>query len=516
MPFDDSPESTATTFWVRPTLEPGGDDRSMLERMAAMPEKVQEEFLSSLSKQEAADLERNWRGWLARPKQLLPPMESSWFVWVFLGGRGCGKTRSGAEAVKELVEVHGYTRIALIGDRYKDITDVMLGEFDEGADGLFSLYANHGKGSRPKYNKTEHFVQYPAEMGGAKLYCVSSRNPDAIRGLNVQAAWCDELAKWPYATEAWAMLDMALRKKLPGVRKPSRVYVSTTPRPTHLMRSIRDGKEGNTFLSVETMDRNRNNLDDSFKDRMRAKYKGRLGRQELNAEILDDYVDGLWKRKWFKHVGYHEFHGGVDPDTKVDHGEGVLAKMGRIVVGVDPAVSSGDTANEHGIYAVGVTQDGRDLYVIRDYSLTGSPNDWGQAAVKAYDKYGADLVVAEVNNGGDMVEHTLKTVRPGLPVKQVRASRGKHVRAQPLSALYQEGRVFHVGEMEVLEAQMLATTTAGYQKEHEHDSPDHMDSVVWAATELMPEIRGHKDEPAKALDTKKRRRGSRRSAGRIT
>ena len=434
---------------------------SKAELLASQPEAVVKEFLDSLTDEAAALLNYDW-DIFGRPDQLAP--EGDWLTWLILAGRGWGKTRTGAEWVKSQVYA-GKKRIALIAETQKDLEQVMI----EGESGLMSVFPPD---QRPHYRKK------PVELTfhtGAKALGYNATEPDQLRGPQFDAAWCDELAKWKHARETWDMLQFGLR-----LGDDPRQLVSTTPRGIAIVREIMDAAD-TVVTRGRTMD-NANNLAGSFLRVITAKYAGtRLGRQELDAEVLSDMPGAIWLREWIDKARVREA-----PPLK------------RKVVAVDPAITSdGSSENPgtHGIACAGIGEDGR-CYVGGDYSTQGTPLEWAREVVRVYDEEEADQVVVEINQGGDMVVSTLRSVRPGLPIRTVRASRGKHVRAEPVAALYEQGRVSHVGTHPALEDQMCLFTNEGYQGE---GSPDRTDALVWAITELFQGIIHHSEPDKPAL-----------------
>ena len=291
----------------------------------------------------------------------------------------------------------------------------------------------------------------------------NATEPGQLRGPQFDLAWCDELAKWRYARETWDMLQFALR-----LGDCPRVLVTTTPRPIELVKAILAGDEGRVVISRgSTMD-NAGNLADTFLDRIKKRYAGtRLGRQELLGEVLGDLPGALWRQSTLDTYRVKNA-----PDLK------------RVVVSIDHAVTDGEASNEHGIVVAGVDED-QQGYVLDDGSLSGSPAEWAEKVIHLSQVYKADGVVVEVNQGGDLVAHTLRALSPNLNIIEVRATRGKHVRAEPISALYEKGRVAHVGNFDELEQQMGQMTTSGFQGE---GSPDRVDALVWALTELFPDM----------------------------
>lgn len=408
---------------------------------------VRREILASLSDDEIAALEWDWRFW-ARPNQIAP--DGDWLTWVINAGRGFGKTRAGAEWVREQVEA-GRQRIALIGETYKDLVEVMC----FGDSGLASVFPDHQK---PKIVASPN-VQIKFHTGAIALG-YNATQPAQLRGPQFDAAWCDELAKWRYARETWDMLQFGLRL---GDRPQA--LVTTTPRPIPVLKEIM-ADPATVVTSGSTFD-NSANLAASFLDQIRKRYEGtRLGRQELNAEMLDDLPGALWTRSAF------DSHRVKDaPD------------MSRIVVAVDPSGTGGqsDDGDSVGIVIAGKGIDGR-AYVMGDWTCKLSPDGWGRRAVEAYRTYGADRIVAERNFGGAMVEHVIRTVDRAISYKEVTASRGKVARAEPIAALYEQGRVSHVGSLPDLEDQCCLIGPDGFIGE---GSPDRADAMVWALTELM-------------------------------
>jgi phage terminase large subunit-like protein len=370
---------------------------------------------------------------------------------MLMAGRGFGKTRAGGEWIKAQ-EKAGMRRMALVGSTASDARDVMV----EGESGLLSLYPSR---ERPRYSPAVRRVIWPS---GARATLYSADEPERLRGPQHEAAWCDDIGSWRYP-EAWDMLMFGLR-----LGTHPRVVITTTPRPTKLVREL-VSDPGIAITRGSTYD-NRANLAPTFFSQIVKKYEGtRLGRQELDAELLEDVPGALWNQ-------------GMIEAARVRQ----RPELQRIVVAIDPAVTSGEDADETGIVVAGKTTDGAG-YVLGDLSGRYAPIEWAQKAIAAYRAFSADRIVAEVNNGGDMVEATLRMVDSDIPFTAVRASRGKVVRAEPVAALYEQGRVHHVGGFARLEDQMCAFTTdfdrgmAGY-------SPDRVDALVWALSELLVEI----------------------------
>ena len=426
--------------------------QSLADQLTAMPKSDRDAALSSLTEAEANSLLYDWKFW-ARPNQLAP--EGDWLIWLILAGRGFGKTRVGAETVRQMVDSGQAKRIAFVAETAADGRDVMV----EGDSGILGVYP---PGEGPLYEPSKRRLTW---KNGATATIYNATEPSQLRGPQHDFAWCDEIAKWKYARDTWDQLQFGLR-----LGAMPRQVVTTTPRPIELVRELvarSNRDDGVVVTRGSTMD-NAANLAPSFMNEVQRKYAGtRLGRQELEAEILDDAPGALWTRR------------NLDEWRRSEYPE-----MKRIIVAVDPAVTATEDSDEHGIIAAGQGVDGRG-YILEDASLKGSPDQWARRAVAVYNAWDADCIVAEVNQGGDMVAHTLKTVSPNVNIRMVRASRGKHIRAAPVAALYEQGRVSHVGGFPELEDQMALMTPAGYEGEA---SPDRVDALVWAMSELLPQM----------------------------
>ncbi len=403
-----------------------------------------------LSRKQAKQLIHDWN-FRARDEQLPPP--GDWRVWLLLAGRGFGKTRTGAEYVRARVEARTARRIALVGPTAADVRDVMV----EGESGLLTIAPPW---DRPLFEPSKRRLTWKND---AVATLFSADEPERLRGPQHDCAWCDELAAWRYP-QAWDMLMFGLR-----LGDDPRAVVTTTPRPTGLIRALL--ADPKVVVTRGRTAANRAYLAQAFLDQIVRRYEGtRLGRQELDGEILDDMPGALWQR-------------GMIEAARI----GALPDLTRVVVAIDPAVSSGEAADETGIVVAGRDAGGH-AYVLADISGRYAPAEWARAAITAYRTHGADRVVAEVNNGGEMVEATLRMVDPNVPFGAVRASRGKVARAEPVAALYEQGRVHHLGAFPMLEDQMCSFTadfdraTAGY-------SPDRVDALVWGLTELLVEPR---------------------------
>lgn len=382
-----------------------------------------------------------WRLW-ARPEQIEP--EGDWTVWLYLAGRGAGKTRSGAEWVREQVEA-GVQRIGLIAPTAADARDVMV----EGPSGILAVCPPWNE---PHYEPSKRRITWP---NGAVASVYSADEPDRLRGPQHEIMWCDEIAAWRRMGETWDNALLGLRM---GARP--RAMLTTTPRPRLQLKKIMDSPV--THVSRGSTLDNLPNLAPTFRDEILSRYEGtRIGRQEIHGEYLDDIPGALWTRKL------------IDEHRVADAPE-----LARIVVPIDPAVSSGEAADDTGIVIPALGIDGQ-YYVISDRTCHLSPDGWARRAVTAYHELEADRVVAEVNNGGDLVERVIRTVDPDVPYRAVRASRGKIIRAEPIAALYEQGKVHHVGDFPELEDEMCSfTPESGW-------SPNRLDSLVWGITDLV-------------------------------
>jgi phage terminase large subunit-like protein len=440
--------------------------KSLASLLASRPESEQKAILARLTPEKAEELKYDWRFW-GRPDQLTP--DGDWLVWLILAGRGWGKTRTGVECVRAEVEAGRAGRIAIVAETAADARDVIA----EGPSGFLSIGPPE---KRPLYESSKRRFTWP---NGAIGTLYNATEPDQLRGPQHDFAWCDELAKWSYAKpgtgssqrslgqETWDMLQFGLR----AGRNP-RSVVTTTPRPVKLVRSLLAAPR--THITRGTTMDNAANLAPDFVRTIRARYAGtRIGRQELNAEVLDDVPNALWTLAMFDKDGFRRQR----PD------------MARVVVSVDPSGARGaddEGADSIGIIVAGKGVDGR-AYVLADRTCRLSPAGWGRRAVEAYREFHADRIIAERNFGGAMVESTIRNVDPNVSYKEVTASsgRGKIVRAEPAAALYEQTRVSHSGpvaEFEMLEAQMCAFTTTGFIGD---GSPDRVDALVWALDELI-------------------------------
>jgi phage terminase large subunit-like protein len=404
--------------------------------------------------------------WLlyAHEHQRLPP--GAWTTWLVLGGRGAGKTRAGAEWVKRMaVGDPPYadakvSPIALIGETEHDAREVMV----EGVSGLLAV---HARAERPLWIPSRRRLEW---RNGAVAQVFSAEDPESLRGPQFAAAWCDELAKWRHAEATFDMLQFGLR-----LGERPRQVITTTPRPIALIKRLMSDPA--TALTRAGSIANARNLAPAFFDAVIARYAGtRLGRQELDGEIIEERADALWSR------------GGIESCRVA-----AAPPLQRIVVAVDPPASASKGADACGIVAAGRAPDGT-VYVIADDTVAGlSPAGWARKAIALWRRLCADALVVEVNQGGDMVRAVIGDADPSVPVVAVRARRGKWLRAEPVAHLYEQGRVKHAGVFPALEDEMCDFGLDGLSSGR---SPDRLDALVWAVTALSfglkdgPRVRG--------------------------
>ncbi len=421
---------------------------SLAARLARLPNDERAAMLADLTPQQLASLIKDWHFW-ARPNQL-PPLYDTWRTWLVLAGRGFGKTRTGAEWIRACVAQHPRCRIALVAASYSEAREVMI----EGESGLMAIAPEH---ARPHYEISRRRLLWP---GGAQALVYSAEDPDGLRGGQHHFAWCDELAKWPNLDAAWMNLQMGLR-----LGKHPRACITTTPRPLGLLKKLLVAEH--TVVVRGRMHDNLAALPTDFVAAMERTYKGtRLGRQEIDGDFIEDVEGALFSR------------------ALVDacHVEAVPALM-RVVVAVDPPVSQSATADACGIVAAGIAADGH-VYVLADASIQGaSPEQWARTAVDLAVRVGADRIVAEVNNGGDLVGSVLRAQGATVALKLVRASRGKVARAEPVAALYERRYVHHAGCFAQLEDELCGLQVGGSYA-GANRSPDRADALVWAVTDL--------------------------------
>lgn len=420
--------------------------------MARLPREVRQDILASLTDDQCLEILYDWRIW-ARPQQL--PPAGDWQCWLVMAGRGFGKTRLGAEWVRYRIE--GQTplvaspnaprRLALVSRSFADARDVMV----EGESGLLAVAHPD---QRPNLEVSRRRLVWP---NGVVAQFFSSEEPELLRGPEHGLAWADELAKWRNIDATWTNLMLGLRRGA-----SPQVVVTTTPRPIRLLRQLVDDDtvvvtRGSTFD-------NRPNLSASFLRHVSARYRDtHLGRQELDGELLGELPGALWTRSLVERMRVAEF-----------------PALQRIVVGVDPPVTSGPDADSCGIIVAGLGLDA-EIYVLEDKSIAGqTPLGWASRVVDAYNQHRADRVVAETNQGGELVEALIRQVAPNIAFRSVHASRGKIARAEPVAALYERGLVHHVGRFDALEDEMCSYAGAPGEA-----SPDRLDALVWGITDLV-------------------------------
>ena len=423
-----------------------------------------EAVLAGLSADELRFLKFDWPTF-AHDHQL--PPKGDWSLWLLMGGRGAGKTRAGAEWIKAQALGHKGSfstftgRIALVGETFADVREVMV----EGVSGLLAV---HPKSERPNWIPTRRRLEWP---NGAVAQTFSSEDPEALRGPQFDIAWCDELAKWRYAEETFDMLQFGLR-----LGERPRQLVTTTPRPVPIIKRLM--KQAGTAISHAPTKANALFLAPSFLEAIVGRYAGtRLGRQELDGELIEDRPGALWSRDGLEACRV----------------EAAPEDLTRIVIAIDPPVTARKTSDACGIIAAGLGADGR-AYVLADRSKRqAKPTDWAEAAIGLWHGLKADCLVAEVNQGGDMVSEVIASADASVPVKQVRATRGKFSRAEPVAMLYDQGKIHHVGSLPELEDEMADFGPGGLSNGR---SPDRLDALVWAVSDLMlgpkasPRVRG--------------------------
>ena len=439
------PAARATAPWTNSATSL----RAALRRL--MSKEQIDTLLRGLSGGEMEKILSAWDAW-ARLDQL--PPQTDWTTWAVIGGRGAGKTRAGAEWVRGVaLGLPGFShgpaaRIALIGATAADAREVMV----EGVSGLLGV---HSKGERPRWEPSRRRLVW---RSGAVAQTFSAEEPDSLRGPQFSAAWCDEIGKWRNAQSAFDQLQFALR-----LGSSPRQLITTTPRPTALLKRIL--ADPRTEVSRAATARNAAHLAPEFLKALLARYGGtRLGRQEIDGEMVEENSEALWSRAE------------IEACRVTEH-----PALARIVIAVDPAAASHKRADACGIVAAGIDEQ-RVVYVLEDATVSAArPAQWAERAVALYHKLEADALVAEVNQGGDMVAAVIAQADAAVPVVNVRATRGKYLRAAPVAQLYEQGRVRHVGAFPALEDEMCALTPDGLPGGR---SPDRVDALVWAVTEL--------------------------------
>ncbi|WP_339748733.1 terminase family protein [uncultured Maricaulis sp.] len=408
-------------------------------------------MLEAATESQLLELASDFHG-TGTPAQLPPP--GDWLIWLFLGGRGAGKTRAGAEWVRAQVKA-GVRRIALVGPTFNDVREVMI----DGPSGLARIGL---ESERPRYEVSRKRLIWP---NGAEGYAFSAEDPDGLRGPQFEIGWGDEFAAWAEPQKTLDTLRMGLR-----LGDKPRLVLSTTPRPIPALKALM--KAEGVVATHQPTSSNAANLAPGFLAAMQAAYGGSvLGRQEIEGLLIDDPAGALWRR--------------ADIEAAI-----VVAapELDRIIVAVDPPATGGPRSDECGIVVAGAAGEGasRRAYVLADRSFgPAMPADWARVVAESFEAFAADGLVAEANQGGEMVRSVLQAASSGLPVRLVHASRGKHVRAEPVAALYAAGRVFHTGHFAALEDQMCAFGAPGGGP----GSPDRVDALVWAVTDLLLETR---------------------------
>ena len=418
-----------------------------------LPDEEVADIMAKLGPAKAEELRHTWEFW-ARPNQL-EPQGNDWNIWVALAGRGWGKTRAGAEWVRHRIR-KGDRIVHCVAPTKGDVRKVMV----EGDSGLLNVCWKGDKTYKgkpmgfPEWSPTNNTMTWE---NGSKAVFFSAEDPERLRGPQAFSAWCDELCAWRNAQETWDMMQFGLR-----LGKHPQVFITTTPKTTKLLRNIL-GDEKTVTSTGSTYD-NSANLASTFLEAVEKTYEGtRLGRQELYAEILDEASGALWSRSSLAQCE-------IEKDEVPD--------LTRIVVSIDPAITSNLESDMTGLVVAGIDVNGI-AYVLADYTDRYTPQQWAARAVSLFEEYQADRIVAERNQGGDMVRHTLQTECETVPIKLVHASRGKMARAEPVSALYEQNKVRHVKGLNDLEDQMVTWEPLG-----SIGSPDRLDALVWAITDL--------------------------------
>jgi len=396
--------------------------------------------MEDLTNDELRQLEFDWKFW-ARKNQMAP--QDPWITWLILAGRGFGKTRTGAEQIRQWKN-EGYKRFSLIAKTPAEARDVMI----QGESGLLACCPSW---DMPLYEPSKLRVTW---SNGAVASIYSGENPEQSRGGQSEKAWCDEIAKYRYPQDALDNIMFGLR-----LGDNPQIVITTTPKPIKTIKDL--VKDKDTILTKGSTYDNIGNLAEAFVKTVIKKYEGtRLGRQELHAEILDDNPNALWRRADIDNSRLSEF-----------------PELVRIVVGVDPAVTSGDKSDETGIVVAGIDRNEHG-YILDDKTLKASPDKWARKAIECYYKWEADRIIGEANNGGDLIELVIRQVDKNVSYRKVTASRGKLIRAEPIAALYEQGRIHHVGYFGDLEDQYCEWQPG-------EKSPNNMDAAVWALTELF-------------------------------
>lgn len=434
--------------------------RSLRNSLASLTPDQKAAYIASLTLPEREHLFYDWEGAWARDDQL-EPADSAWRIWMRMCGRGEGKTISKAQWIRKRVKRGVARRIMLAAPTSSVARDVMI----EGESGILAIHPPH---ERPRYEPSKRRLTWP---NGAIAIHYSSDEPDLVRGAQGDTLWAEEVSAWRYAEDFFDNLNMGLR-----LGPNPQAGLSLTPRPTPLVkRLVKAASGGDTTIRIirAATFANKANLPEPFIKELLSRYEGtRLGRQELYGELLDDVPGALWT--WDLIEPYRVSEKELPPRETWE----------RVVVAIDPAVTYGEDSDETGMVAAVSVRHGDELhaYVIRDLSGRYPAQVWPRHAVRAYQALGADRVVAEVNNGGDLVESALRVVDSQVAIRKVHASRGKAKRAEPVVGLYEQGRVHHVGSLPKLEEQMTSYIPGD---EERGNSPDRADALVYALTDLL-------------------------------
>lgn len=433
-------------------------EQSPATQLAARP-KTWQKFWDALSLKKRAALHRNWKFW-GRPAQQAPVVV--FFIWLILAGRGWGKTRTGAQWAIDQARSRPGSIGMLVAPTAMDLRDTMI-------HGDSGILACSPPDFRPKWEASKLRLTWP---NGSRAICRTADSPERLRGPNLEWAWCDEMACWRYLQAAWDMLMFCLRKS-----SNPQVAITTTPRPVQLLRELvakAQLKDSKVVLTRGSSWENYWNLGARWFREVIAKAAGALALQEVFAHILDKVEGALWSSELLDRYRI------VNPQLIRE----LKSQIVRCVVGVDPPEESGPTADECGIVAVAKTEAAKGL-VLEDCSLRGKPHIWARAAYELYLRLEAEAIVIEKNTGGEMAKHTLlSVVRDGEPIPriiEVRATKAKKTRAEPISALYEEGRFSHLGTFARLEDEMMTYLP------NSRRSPNRMDAMVWAAHDLFPQ-----------------------------
>lgn len=426
---------------------------SKAEILARLPKSERNAIVSSYTEAQLNLLQADWDFW-ARPNQKLP-LSRPWLVWLILSGRGYGKTRTGAETINywqnpskntTAMSVKGVRRIAIIGQTTADVRDIML----EGESGLITCAPFYNK---PRYIASRRVVEWP---NGAQAHLFSGDEPEQLRGPQFEKAWVDELAKFKYPNDCWDNLEFGLRLDTNG--NVPQVVVTTTPKPIKLIKEL--AVDPDVFVTYGSSYENMSNLSEAYIKRIIKRYEGtRIGAQELEGRILTDIEGALWKYS-----------------TIAENRVTMAPSLDTVTIVLDPSVTNKDTSDECGIIVMG--RKSGHAFVLEDHSAKMSSKEWAELAVKLYHKHKADYVLAEVNNGGDLVKTVISLLDPRVPVHTVFATRDKYTRATPAAGVYEQNRVHHVGTFDLLEEELT-------EWEPGKPSPNRLDAVVWGVTDLL-------------------------------